>query len=188
MSSAVPKRTLIALAHMIANNSKYFSIHQKPLIWMAFPQLVSNVRPSSSSHPRNRDDASSDDEAENAVLSMLTEGLESPDSPPSASTACRSAPTTIQPRSSPLTLDIECDNDLKHAAYCLAETCAANGITYPPAFSWPNPWHGAANPNDNVKIPTLLTHPKLKNVGGRYFAHGTVDPSQRSLGGAHHRK
>ena len=124
-----------------------------------------------------------------AAVDQLEEGL-SAKTNQAASASARISTTgpgvPVPPPSRPLPPDIESDNDLKHAAYCVAEICYANEIAYPPVFRWPNPRHDSGGANDVVTIPPLVTHPKLSYQNGRYVAYRTaaaqVSPSVNSSG------
>lgn len=166
----------------MAFDRHYFTFSQKPFIWAPPPQSATGTT-QSLTPPDHDDDAESDTEAEQMVLSVLTEGLDLSDAaaPEDAASTSATSGAASSPRPSrsghfpppprPLPQDTESDNDQKHAAYCLAETCIANGLIYPPAFEWPNPWHAALS-GDEMIIPQLATHPKLTYSDGRFVEFG----------------
>ena len=170
---------------MLSFDRVYFAFVQKPFIWVGARQPtkdapMSPARPSQSDNSNGNndtDDADSDEESEQAVLAMLAEGLDLADTDTPSPAPRGTARTNVYvPQAFALPADLESDNDLAHALYCVAETCIANGIIYPPAFSWPDPWHDAGPPDEVVTIPPLSTHPKLVYIGGRYTVYRPVIP------------
>ncbi|KAH9939652.1 uncharacterized protein BXZ73DRAFT_99266 [Epithele typhae] len=176
--NSIPKRPLIALAHMLAYERYYFTTTQKSFVWTAPPPQI-KTEPNATALPAPYADGSqtspsgNSDSDDDEVLELLNEQRPPRPAPPSASYYGPPAPLTRHPPpfAWPLPPDVESDNDLVHAAFCAAETCVANNLPFPPAFEWPVPWHAPSDPRAMATIPPLPTHPKLAFQHGRYVMY-----------------